>query len=203
MPRGNQKARVSRCAWVPAGNTLYEKYHDEEWGRPVHDDQTIFEFLILESAQAGLSWAIILKKRKNYRAGFANFDAKKVAKFGAREIAKLMKGDPKDPTKNIVRNRAKIEAAISNARIFLDIQREFGSFSKYMWSFVGGQPITSKKPIKKLSSYPKFTPEAESFATDLKRRGFRFFGPTVAYAHMQAVGMVNDHMAGCFLRTII
>lgn len=191
---------IKRCAWVPAGNTLYEKYHDEEWGRPVHDDKTIFEFLILESAQAGLSWAIILNKRENYRRGFANFDSKKVAKFGAREIAKLMKGDPKDPTKNIVRNRAKIEAAISNARIFLEIQREFGTFGTYMWSFVGDKPLTSKKSIKKLSNYPKFTPEAEAFAADLKRRGFRFFGPIVAYAHMQAVGMVDDHMEGCFLQ---
>lgn len=190
---------INRCVWVPAGNVLYEKYHDEEWGRPVHDDKKLFEFLILESAQAGLSWATILKKRENYRRAFAGFNPQKVAKFGRREIERLMKGDQQRPERNIVRNRAKIEAAVSNARVFLSIQREFGSFSKYMWSFVGGRPLLSKKPIKKLSNYPKFTPEAEAFSADLKRRGFRFFGPTVAYAHMQAVGMVNDHMAGCFL----
>jgi DNA-3-methyladenine glycosylase I len=180
----------NRCAWVPAGNEIYEKYHDTEWGVPVHDDQKLFEFIVLESAQAGLSWAIVLKKREGYRKAFANFDPKKVAKFGVRDVARLVKNP------EIIRNRQKIEAAIRNAKVFLEIQKEFGSFSKYMWSFVGHKTI--KHNIKSLKDYPKFIPEAEVFAKDLKRRGFGFFGPTVAYAHMQAVGMVNDHMKNCF-----
>lgn len=185
--------KVVRCAWVPEGDELYEKYHDEEWGIPVHDDEVIFEFLVLESAQAGLSWATILKKRENYRKAFANFDPKKISKFGRADVSKLLKNS------GIIRNRLKIEATISNAKIFLEIQKEFGSFSKYMWQFVSGKPITHK--INKLSNYPKFTPEAEAFAKDLKNRGFRFFGPTIAYAHMQAMGMFNDHMVGCFRRS--
>ena len=167
--------KLIRCAWVPAGDRLYEKYHDEEWGVPVRDDQKIFEFIVLESAQAGLSWATVLKKRENYRRAFAGFDPAQVAKFGDKDLARLM-GDA-----GIIRNRAKIEAAIGNARVFIKIQKEFSSFSDYMWRFT----------------------QAEVWAKDLKQRGFRFFGPTTAYAHMQAVGMVNDHELGCFRRALV
>jgi DNA-3-methyladenine glycosylase I len=169
---------------------MYEVYHDTEWGVPVYDDQKLFEFIVLESAQAGLSWAIILKKREGYRKAFAKFNPKKVAKFGAREVARLMQNS------DIVRNRLKIEATIANAKAFLEIQKEFGSFAVYMWGFVGNKPIVHA--MSSLKEYPKYIPEAEVFAKDLKKRGFRFFGPTVAYAHMQAVGMVNDHMKQCF-----
>lgn len=182
----------SRCAWVPAGNEMYEKYHDIEWGVPVHDDRKLFEFIVLESAQAGLSWAIVLKKREGYRKAFANFDPKRVAKYGQSEVKKLLQNT------EIIRNRQKIEAAVKNAKVFLEIQKEFGSFDSYMWSFVSGKTI--KHDLRSLKDYPKFIPEAEAFAKDLKRRGFGFFGPTVAYAHMQAVGMVDDHMIGCFKR---
>ena len=167
--------KLIRCAWVPAGDRLYEKYHDEEWGVPVRDDQKIFEFIVLESAQAGLSWATVLKKRENYRRAFAGFDPVQVAKFGDKDLARLM-GDA-----GIIRNRAKIEAAIGNARVFIKIQKEFSSFSDYMWRFT----------------------QAEVWAKDLKQRGFRFFGPTTAYAHMQAIGMVNDHELGCFRRALV
>ncbi len=184
------KKEIKRCGWVPKGNTLYEKYHDKEWGVLVRSDKKIFEFIVLESAQAGLSWLIVLRKREGYKKAFADFDPRKVAKFGKKEVKKLLQNE------GIIRNKAKIEASIQNAKIFLDIQKEFGTFSKYMWSFVKGKIIKHK--IKKLSDYPKYTKEAEEFAGDLKKRGFRFFGPTVAYAHMQAVGMFNDHMIGCF-----
>lgn len=180
-----------RCEWVQNNNVLYEKYHDQEWGRPVRNDRKIFEFIILESAQAGLSWALILKKRAGYKKAFKNFDAQKVARMTATDIKKLLQN------KDIIRNRAKIEAAINNAKIFLKIQKEFGSFSKYMWAFVKNKTIKHK--IKKLGDYPKTIKEAETLAHDLKKRGFKFFGPVVCYAHMQAVGMANDHMAGCFL----
>ncbi len=183
---------VNRCAWVPSGNEIYEKYHDKEWGVPVHDDRKLFEFIVLESAQAGLSWAIVLKKRDGYRKAFANFDPKKVAKFGAKDVTRFLKNP------EIIRNRQKINAAIKNAQVFLEIQKEFGSFDAYMWNFVKGKTIKHK--ISDLKQYPKFIPEAEAFAKDLKKRGFGFFGPTVAYAHMQAVGMVDDHMVGCFRR---
>jgi len=180
----------TRCAWVPNGNELYEKYHDTEWGVPVHDDRKLFEFIVLESAQAGLSWAIVLKKREGYRKAFANFDPKKVARFGSRDVARLLKNP------EIIRNRQKINAAIKNAQVFLKIQKEFSSFDSYMWGFVGGKTIKHK--LESLKDYPKFIPESELFAKDLKKRGFGFFGPTVAYAHMQAVGMVDDHMKTCF-----
>ncbi len=180
-----------RCEWVGTNNDLYEKYHDQEWGRPVRNDRKIFEFIILESAQAGLSWAIILKKRAGYKKAFKNFDTKKVARMTKADVAKLLRN------KDIIRNRAKIEAAISNARVFLKIQKEFGTFSKYMWAFVKNKTI--KHRIKNLSDYPKTIKEAEALAKDLKKRGFKFFGPVVCYAHMQAVGMANDHMTGCFL----
>ncbi len=181
-----------RCAWVPVGNKIYGQYHDEEWGRPVFNDRKMFEFVILESAQAGLSWAIILNKRSGYKKAFADFNPVKVAKFTNREVDRLLKNPA------IVRNRAKIAAAVNNAKIFLAIKKEFGSFSKYIWSFSKNKQITHK--IKSLKDYPKTIPEAEILAKDLKSRGFKFFGPTVAYAHLQAVGIVNDHMVGCFRR---
>lgn len=182
----------SRCLWVPSNNRLYEKYHNEEWGNPIFDDQKMFEFVILESAQAGLSWAIILNKRQGYKKAFASFNVAKVAKFTDRDIERLMKNPA------IIRNRAKIAAAVNNARIFLAIKKEFGSFSKYIWSFSKNRQIIHK--IKTLKDYPKTIPEAETLAKDLKKRGFKFFGPIVAYAHLQAVGIVNDHMLHCFRR---
>lgn len=186
----------SRCLWVPPNNDLYKKYHDKEWGCPTFNDRKMFEFIVLESAQAGLSWAIILNKRNGYKKAFANFDAAKVAKFTAKDIERLVKSASRRTT--IIRNRAKIVAAVNNARVFLSIKKEFGSFSRYIWSFSKNQQIVHK--IKTLRDYPKTIPEAEALAGDLKRRGFKFFGPIVAYAHLQAVGIVNDHMLGCFRR---
>lgn len=166
------------------------KYHDKEWGKPVRDDRKIFEFLVLESAQAGLSWLTILRKREGYRRAFANFKPRQVARFSVRDVSKLLKNP------NIIRNRLKIEAAINNAQRFLEVKKEFGSFSKYMWSFVKGKPIDGKR--KSLSDIPAITKESEALSKDLKRRGFKFLGPTVVYAHMQAVGMANDHVQSCF-----
>lgn len=180
----------TRCPWVKEGDTLYETYHDTEWGRPVHDDRKMFEFLVLESAQAGLSWLTVLRKRENYRNAFAGFDPKKVAGFGKRDVTRLLKNA------GIIRNRAKIEAAINNARQFLEVQKEFGTFSRYIWRFVDGKPIHHK--IRTLSDYKATTKESDALAADLKKRGFTFLGSTVIYAHMQAVGMVNDHMESCF-----
>lgn len=182
----------SRCPW-PSTDPLMIAYHDREWGVPTRDDKKLFEFLVLESAQAGLSWRTVLHKRENYRKAFANFDVKKVARFTARDVARLLKNP------SIIRNRAKIEAAINNAKRFLEVQNEFGSFAKYSWHFVHGKQIPHS--IKKLSDYPATTKEGDAFAADLKRRGFKFLGPTTVYAHMQAVGMVNDHMVGCFRRS--
>lgn len=179
-----------RCSWVTTGDTLYETYHDTEWGVPVWDDQKLFEFLILESAQAGLSWRTVLKKRENYRVAFADFDPVRVARFTAQKVERLMQDA------GIIRNRLKILAAINNAKQFLAIQKEFGSFAKYQWSFVGGTPL--QHTIRTMGEYPVYTDEALAFAKDLKRRGFKFLGPTVVYAHMQATGMVNDHMTCCF-----
>ena len=179
----------TRCGWSTS-DSLYIKYHDTEWGRPVHDDKKIFEFIILESAQAGLSWAVILKKRAGYKKVFKNFNPKLVAKFTAADIRRLLNNP------EIIRNRAKIEAAVNNAKVFLQIQKEFGSFSRYMWSFTKNKIIRHR--IKTLKDYPKYIPEAERLALDLKARGFRFFGPTVTYAHMQAVGMIDDHMVECW-----
>jgi len=181
---------IQRCAWVPVGNELYEKYHDSEWGVPVYDDQVLFEFLILEGAQAGLSWLTILKRRGGYKKAFANFDAKKVANFTASDIKRLKQNEA------IIRNQLKIEAAVTNAQHFLEVQKEFGSFSTYQWSFVGGAPKINQ--WSKGSEVPAVTPEAEAFSRDLKRRGFKFVGPTIVYAHMQATGMVNDHTTDCF-----
>jgi DNA-3-methyladenine glycosylase I len=178
-----------RCPW-PGDDALMIKYHDTEWGVPVHDDKKIFEFLVLESAQAGLSWRTILHKREGYRRLFVKFDYKKISKFGKREVNKLLK----DPS--IIRNRLKIEATINNAKRFIEVQKEFGTFSKYMWGFVNNKVIDGK--IRNIKDIPAITKEAEIFAKDLKKRGFKFLGPTVVYAHMQAVGMVNDHLVSCF-----
>lgn len=177
------------CPWC-IGDDLYVAYHDAEWGVPVHDDRRLFEFLILEGAQAGLSWITILRKREAYRRAFAGFDAGKVARYGAREAKRLL-ADP-----GIVRNRLKIEAAIANARRFLEVQEAFGSFDAYVWRFVDGRPIVNR--WKSLAQVPAATRESDALSRDLKARGFRFVGPTICYAHMQATGMVNDHLVGCF-----
>ena len=179
-----------RCSWVKADDTLMREYHDREWGVAVHDDRTHFEFLVLEAAQAGLSWSIILKKREGYRRAFSQFDPVKVARYSQAHIDKLTK----DP--GIVRNRLKITAAVKNARAFLAIQEEFGSFDAYCWRFVDGQPRQNRR--RSLRDIPATTPESDAFSRDLKGRGFSFVGSTVIYAHMQAVGMVNDHTIDCF-----
>ena len=178
-----------RCPWCE-GNELQIAYHDKEWGVPVHDDRRWFEFLILEGAQAGLSWDTILKKRENYRAAFARFDPKKVARFGGRERAALMKNP------GIVRNRLKIASAVTNANAFLAVQREFGSFDRYIWQFTGGKP--KRNLWRAMRQVPAATPEADAMSKDLKRRGFRFVGSTICYAFMQATGMVDDHLVTCF-----
>lgn len=182
----------TRCPWPTPGDSLYLEYHDKEWGVPVYDDRVLFEFLILEAFQVGLSWRIVLHKRENFRKAFANFDYRKVARFTARDAARLLKDA------GIVRNRLKIAAAITNAQKFMNVQKEFGSFSKYMWTWVGGKPIAH--PVRSMKDIPTVTDEAIAWAKDLKRRGFRFLGPTVVYSHMQAVGMVNDHTLSCFRR---
>jgi len=182
-------AAKPRCAWCGT-DPLYVRYHDQEWGVPVHDERRHFEFLILEGAQAGLSWITILRKRENYREAFAGFDAARVARFGKREVARLLKNP------GIVRNRLKIESAIKNARAFLEVQDEFDGFDKYVWRFVGGKPIQNRRAhIKQI---PARTAESDTLSKDLKKRGFSFVGSTIIYAHMQAVGMVNDHVTGCF-----
>jgi DNA-3-methyladenine glycosylase I len=178
----------SRCPW--GTGPLEREYHDREWGVPVHDDRRLFEFLVLEGAQAGLSWSTILKKREAYRRAFGGFDPAVVAAYGARDIRRLL-ADP-----GIVRNRRKIEAAIGNARAFLAVQEEFGSFDAYVWRFVGGRPKRNK--WRTMHEVPAATGEAAALSGDLKRRGFKFVGPTICYAFMQAVGMVNDHIVSCF-----
>jgi DNA-3-methyladenine glycosylase I len=179
-----------RCPWSLTGNDLYVSYHDTEWGVPAWDDQTQFEFLILEGAQAGLSWSTILNKREGYREAFAGFDAERIARFGKRELARLMQNP------NIVRNRLKIEATVSNARAYLDFQSAHGSFAQHMWSFVGGKPIQNRYTQQK--QVPPVTAVSDAISKDLKQRGFRFVGSTIIYAHMQATGMVNDHITACF-----
>jgi DNA-3-methyladenine glycosylase I len=181
---------MRRCGWVPERDLLYVAYHDEEWGVPSHDDRHLFELLVLEGAQAGLSWSTILNKREGYREAFAGFDAERIARFGKRELAKLMKNP------NIVRNRLKIEAAVGNARAYLDFQSTNGSFAQHMWSFVGGKPI--QHGFTQQKQLPPVSAESDALSKDLKQRGFRFVGSTIIYAHMQATGMVNDHIAGCF-----
>lgn len=178
-----------RCEWC-GHDPLYVTYHDEEWGVPAHDDRHLFEMLILEGAQAGISWSTILKKRENYRKAFDNFEAKKIAKYDKAKVAKLL-GDP-----GIVRNRLKIAATIQNARAFLKVQKEFGSFARYIWQFVGDQPKINK--WRSLKEIPPKTAESDAMSKDLKKRGFSFVGSTICYAFMQAVGMVNDHVVTCF-----
>ena len=181
--------RTARCPWC-GDDPLYVAYHDREWGVPVRDDRALFEFLILEGAQAGLSWLTILRKREAYREAFEGFDPTRVAAMNGRAVRRLL-ADP-----GIVRNRLKIEAAIGNARAYLAVQEERGSFAAYIWSFVGDRPI--QNAWTSLSRVPSTTPLAEAISRDLKQRGFRFVGPTIVYAHMQATGMVNDHLVGCF-----
>ena len=182
--------RIRRCGWAEGGSDPYIEYHDREWGVPAADDRTQFEFLILEGAQAGLSWSTILNKREGYRRNFADFDAEKVARFTERRIDKILR----DP--GIVRNRLKVESAVTNARAFLDVRDEFGSFARYIWGFVGGRPIQHR--FRSMQELPATSSESDALSDDLKRRGFRFVGSTIVYAHMQATGMVNDHQTGCF-----
>ncbi len=180
----------ARCGWVPEADPLYVAYHDEEWGTPSRDDRHLFELLVLEGAQAGLSWSTILRKREGYRQGFRGFDVDAVARFGARDVERLL-ADP-----GIVRNRAKIESAIGNARCVLEVREEFPSLADYLWSFVGGEPRVGE--WRSLGEIPSETEESRAMSKDLKRRGFRFVGPTVCYAFMQATGIVNDHEVDCF-----
>jgi DNA-3-methyladenine glycosylase I len=182
---------MKRCDWC-LGSELYRAYHDTEWGVPVYDDLKHFEFLVLESAQAGLSWITILKKRENYRRAYDGFDPRKIARYGEAKKAKLLEDA------GIVRNRLKIEASINNAQRFLEVQREFGSFSAYIWGFTGGKPLRGTwKTVKDL---PARTELSDRIARDMKKRGFRFLGSTIIYSHLQATGLVNDHIAGCFRR---
>ena len=185
----NELLECKRCPWC-LGSQLYRDYHDREWGVPVRDDRLLFEFLILEGAQAGLSWSTILQRRESYRAAFDNFDAAKIARYGAREKKRLL-ADP-----GIIRNRLKVEATVANAKAFLAVQSQFGSFSAYLWQFVNHQPLVNN--WKTSSEVPAETAESNAMSRDLKKRGFRFVGPTICYAFMQAVGMVNDHLLECF-----
>ena len=185
----NHKKRNTRCDWC-LSDPIYIQYHDEEWGKECHDDKILFEFLILESAQAGLSWLTVLKKRAGYRKAFANFDAKKVAQFDEAKIEALLQFE------GIIRNRLKIKSAISNAQIFLSLQKEYGSFDAYLYSFMpNNKPIINKR--KSLKDLPASSVESDAISKDLKKRGFKFFGSTICYAHMQATGMVNDHLITC------
>ena len=182
------KVGLVRCGWASSEQMI--RYHDEEWGVPLHDDRALFEFLILEGAQAGLSWSTILNKRENYRRAFDNFDAKRIAGYDQRKIKQLLADS------GIVRNRLKIAASVENAKAFLRVQEEFGSFDKYIWQFVGGRPrVNGPRSLKRV---PARTPESDAMSKDLKRRGFKFVGSTICYAFMQAVGMVNDHVVTCF-----
>jgi DNA-3-methyladenine glycosylase I len=179
-----------RCGWVGDSNPLKLEYHDREWGVPVHDDRKHFEFLVLEGAQAGLNWSIILNKREGYRRAFSEFDPSKVARYTDKRVQRLLL----DP--GIIRNRQKIEAAVRNARAFLSVQKEFGTFDAYAWRFVGGKPKVNRWRV--IKQIPATSPESDAFSKDLKQRGFSFVGSTVIYAHMQALGMVNDHLVDCF-----
>ena len=184
------KVKVKQRCWWPGDDPLYQQYHDEEWGVPVRDDRKLFEFLILEGAQAGLSWITVLRKRAAYRKAFADFDYHKVARFDDKKVEQLLQNE------GIIRNRLKIRSAIKNAQAFIEVQKEFGSFSNYLWSFVGHKPMQNAR--KEKGDVPAVTPEAEKLSRDLKKRGFTFVGPTIIYAHMQATGMVNDHLTDCF-----
>jgi len=179
---------LPRCPWAN-GSAPYAAYHDHEWGVPVHDDRVFFEFLLLEGAQAGLSWSTILNKREGYRAAFAGFDPARVARFDTRKVARLMTNEA------IVRNRLKIESAVDNARAYLALQREFGSFDRYVWPFVGGMPVLNRR--RTLAAVPARTAQSDALSKDLKKRGFRFVGSTIVYAFMQATGLVNDHLVAC------
>jgi DNA-3-methyladenine glycosylase I len=179
-----------RCDWGPRGGALMIAYHDEEWGVPVHDDRKQFEFLTLESAQAGLSWLVVLRKREAYRRAFAEFDPDKVARFTAKRIERLIADE------GIIRNRLKIAAAVNNAKFFLKVRDEFGSFDQYIWGFVDGRPIQNR--VQRMKDLPATSKESDALSKDLKQRGFKFVGSTIVYAHMQAVGMVNDHLVTCF-----
>lgn len=183
------ESEKTRCAWCGT-NPLYIKYHDEEWGVPVTDDKILFEFLILESFQAGLSWITILRKRENFREAFDNFNYKKIAKYEQSKIDSLLQNE------GIIRNKLKVNSAVTNAKLFMEIQKEFGSFSNYMWSFVGDKPI--KNNWKNHTDAPATTKESDALSKDLKKRGFKFVGSTVVYAYMQATGLVNDHIESCF-----
>jgi DNA-3-methyladenine glycosylase I len=182
-----------RCSWLDTSKPDYVKYHDEEWGVPVHDDITLFQFLILESAQAGLSWYTILKRRDGYKKAFVNFDVNLVANFDDDKIEELMLDS------SIIRNRLKIKAAISNAKIFIEIQNEFGSFSKYIWNYVNNKTIENN--IKSLEDSPVTSPISDAISKDFKNRGFKFFGSTICYAYLQACGLINDHSENCFRKT--
>ena len=186
---------ICRCPWVDLSKPDYVEYHDKEWGVPVYDDRLLFEFLTLESAQAGLSWYTVLKKRENYRIAFENFEPEKIAGFDQSKIEGLLLNP------GIIRNRLKIEATVNNARKFLEVQAKYGSFSKYIWDFVDGKPKINN--IRKLSDYPATSKESDALSKDLKKKGFKFLGPTICYAHMQATGMVNDHSLDCFRRNEI
>ncbi|BDM78385.1 DNA-3-methyladenine glycosylase I [Acaryochloris marina MBIC10699] len=184
--------QICRCSWVDLSKPDYVQYHDQEWGIPVYDDQHLFEHLVLESSQAGLSWYTVLRKRENYRAAFDQFNPQKIAHYDEAKIEILM------GNAGIIRNRKKIEAIIGNARVFLQIQVEFGSFADYSWRFVGGQPIVNS--FSASDTWPTTSPESDAMSKDLRKRGFKFFGSTICYAHMQATGMVNDHSLECFRR---
>lgn len=179
-----------RCGWVNLQNPLYVKYHDEEWGNPVHDDKVLFEFLILEGAQAGLSWETVLKKRENYRKAFDGFDFEKIARYDDKKAASLMQNE------GIIRNRLKIASSIRNAKVFIEIREEFGSFDKYLWGFAGNKPI--KSSVNSFRELPAKTVLSDRISNDLKKRGMNFIGSTIIYAYLQAVGVVDDHETGCF-----
>ncbi len=181
---------VTRCKWAEGVSLEYIEYHDKEWGVPVRDDRTQFEFLVLESAQAGLSWSTVLNKRDGYRKAFADFDPEKVARFTEKRIEKLLTNPA------IIRNRLKVRSAVTNAKAFLDVQQEFGTFSAYIWGFVDGEPMQNR--FKRDSDIPATSPVSDALSKDMKKRGFKFVGSTIMYAHMQATGLVNDHVVGCF-----
>jgi DNA-3-methyladenine glycosylase I len=185
-----KKKKITRCKWAEGVSLEYIEYHDREWGVPVYDDKVQFEFLLLEGAQAGLSWSTILRKREGYRKAFADFDVEKVARFTKKRVEKLLANPA------IVRNRLKVESAVTNAQAFIGVQEEFGSFSKYIWGFVDGAPIQNR--FRKDSDIPATSAESDALSKDLKKRGFKFVGSTIVYAHMQATGLVNDHVTGCF-----
>lgn len=184
-----QPSNPIRCEWC-LGHELFIPYHDQEWGVPEHDDRKLFEMLLLEGAQAGVTWLIVLKKRENYRRAFDHFDPRKIARYGEKKIAALLQDE------GVIRNRLKVNAAVTNARAFLQVQEEFGSFDRYLWQFVGGKPIVNR--WKTLKEIPPQTPESDAMSKDLKKRGFKFVGSTICYAFMQACGLVNDHTTNCF-----